>query len=278
MSLHSFYWDIARTCCCLPVAWLACSVGFAAEPKPKDASPKPAAKARTAAADPSQPLPLQSAPDPVVDAVMATKPSTPEELFRAAKILAGVKPELAKKLLGQLLAVELTDAQWAALSEKVGQGTVLQLANQENLLPEGRRLADRILKATAQHLRDPQQLTTLAKQLAAPSPQARREAMAGLEKAGAPGAASLIAVLADPQRGDEHAVARAALAQLGTAAIGPLLAAMDSADPALIAHVVRTPGNAEKPRGSAIPARPAVRVRQPRWRSSCGSCRHGPAG
>lgn len=249
------------------VAWLACSLGsasgLAADAIPKAKSPvakpaaekpqkenpekpnaephgKPHAKGSAAGKQDPSTVAIPPLPDPVVEAILATNPSTPEELLRAAKILASVKPELARKYLGRLIETKLSDAEWAALSEKFGQGVVLQLADQKDLLPEGRQLADRILKSTAQHARDPQQLMTLTKQLGAASSEARREAAVGLEKGGSAGAASLLAVLADPQRAPEYALARLALAQLGTAATGPLMAALDSSDRSLVVQTVRT--------------------------------------
>ena len=248
------------------ICLLACSaIGLGAETKPaaKTAEAKPAAHAKPAAQSESLAPAISAPADPVVEAILATNPTQPEELFRAAKILASVKPELARKFLGQLIQAELSDAEWAELSEKFGQGTILQLADQQNLLPESRRLADRILKATAQHAQDPKRLTELAQQLTAESADARREAIAGLEKAGSAGAASLVAVLGDSQRAKEHAAARSALAQLGTSAMGPLTAAMDSSVPGLVVEAVRTMALLKSPDAKLFLAAPVYAADSP---------------
>jgi hypothetical protein len=245
---------------------LACSaIGFGAETKPaaKTAEAKPAAHAKPGAKTAALPSAMPAPVDPVVEAILATNPTQPDELLRAAKILASVKPDLARKFLGQLLQAKLSDAEWAELSEKFGQGAILQLADQQNLLPEARRFADRILKATAQHVQNPERLSTLAKQLAAESADARREALVEFAKAGSAGAASLVAVLADPQLAKEHAATRAALAQLGVAAMGPLTAAIDSSIPALAVEAVQTMAMLKSPDAKLFLAAPRYAADSP---------------
>jgi len=55
---------------------------------PAASKPKPAAKPAAAVPEPSEVTEMPAAVDPAVEAILDTKPSTPSELVRAAKILA----------------------------------------------------------------------------------------------------------------------------------------------------------------------------------------------
>ena len=108
---------------------------LAQEPKPTPPKPpKPAAKQPAKEAPPE---------DPAVAAVLETKPTTPAECVRAAKILADLgRADLAKGLLKKALDAHLDAKQLADLAEQLGAKTFLDLAGQPALQPEAKQLAD----------------------------------------------------------------------------------------------------------------------------------------
>ena len=59
--------------------------------------------------------------EPAVAAILATKPATPAEWARTAKILADLeRPDLAKTFLQKVLDAKLDDKQLAALADEFG--------------------------------------------------------------------------------------------------------------------------------------------------------------
>ena len=80
---------------------------------------------------------------PPVAAIMATKPSTPAEQVRAAKILAGLdRPDLAKGFLAKVLAANLDQAALFDLEQQFGAPLFINLSIRPELAPEGQQLAD----------------------------------------------------------------------------------------------------------------------------------------
>ena len=133
------------------------------------------------------------------------------------------RPELAKPILDQLEALKLSDAQRAALVQEFGTQRMLRLARTPALAPAGGEFADACLAAAAAAARDPQQLAQLIAQLSDASPSARHAAQVDLASAGQDAVVAMLEALAqekDPQR---RCVLVEAVAQMGPAAIGPLL-------------------------------------------------------
>jgi hypothetical protein len=98
------------------------------EAKKAAASKAGAAKAAAAKAAPS--AVEQAAPeDPAVQAILESKPSTPAEFVRGAKILVDLqRPDLAQKLLQKVLDSNPSDAQLADLARQFGLKTFLDFA------------------------------------------------------------------------------------------------------------------------------------------------------
>ena len=125
---------------------------FASEAEgPEPAAPQPTAPqpvaSKPAASQPAAPVPPPMAP--AVAAIMATKPATPGEKVRAAKILAGLdRPDLAKQMLAEVLAANLDQKQLFELEQTVRCSSFRQLvgtpgtgAGRESTC--GRRIAGR---------------------------------------------------------------------------------------------------------------------------------------
>ena len=177
--------------------------------------------------------------DPEVEALLATKPSTPLEWVRAAKILVDLdRPDLAKGFLKQVLGANLDQQQLVALEEFFGAAVFTEMASRADLAPEARQLSDAVLTAVSRHVQDPARLDALARQLQDPSGDVRYQALVELRRAGSAAVGPLAAVLADPGRAAEHANVRAALVGLGSDAVDPLIAILESGNAKLTVQAI----------------------------------------
>jgi len=178
---------------------------------------------------------------PPVAAIMATKPSTPAEQVRAAKILAGLdRPDLAKGFLAKVLAANLDQAALFDLEQQFGAPLFINLSIRPELAPEGQQLADAVLQAAQAMQRDSGRLDGLVRQLSDTSEDARIRAIEGLLAGGQVSIDVLIGALGDPSRADEYEMIRVALAQFGRSAVGPLMAALDGGDANLKSQAIQT--------------------------------------
>ena len=81
-------------------------------------------------------------------AILETKPTTPAECVRAAKILVDLgRPDVAKDLLKKVLDAKLNRPQLADLGDQIGARAFLDMAAQPALLPEAKQLADAVVAA-----------------------------------------------------------------------------------------------------------------------------------
>ena len=185
------------------IAWIVCGLTLAAasafaqdeEPKPAKHKPKPAAAASKEKAAPAEKAaPEVSRPtahaepsppdDPAVQAVLETKPSTPAECCRAAKVLAELhRPDLAKTFLQKVLDGKPDAPELVDLAKEFGAAMFLDLASQPELCPPARQLADAVTAANNRQLQDPKRLADLLKKIHDPSEDVRAEAITGLKDA-----------------------------------------------------------------------------------------------
>ena len=188
--------------------------------------------------------PSEAAPkDTAVAAILATKPTTPAECVRAAKILFELgRPELAKPFLKKVIDANLDRGQLAELDREVGSTTFIELSGRAALLPEARKLADAVRAAIRAENEDAERIDSLIRQLQDPSPEKRLRAVVGLQEARDAAIVPLIAVLADRDRSEEYANVRAALVEMGRSVIGPLTAIVGRADPKLNVQAIETLG------------------------------------
>ena len=204
--------------------------------------PASAAPAAAAKSDEAVEM-IEARPDPAVEAVLESKPSTPAELFRGAKILADLgRPELAKGFLQKILDAKLDDSQFKDLAERFGSAAFTGMAANKDLAPAAGGLADAVLAAVSRMAEEPKRLAALVAGLLDPSPDARARAMIGLQQGRAAAVAPILAVLADGKQAAARPVMREALVELGGDAIGPLLSALESTDAALVAQVIQAMG------------------------------------
>ena len=148
----------------LSAAWPASAQDAKPAKKPKPAAAKrapstsaakpkaPAASAPAAGAAKSEEAmeTVEARPDPAVEAVLESKPSTPGENFRAAKILADLgRPDLAKGFLQKILDAKLDDPQFKELVERFGSAAFTGMAANKDLAPQAGSLTDAALAAVA---------------------------------------------------------------------------------------------------------------------------------
>lgn len=172
--------------------------------------------------------------NPAVDAILATRPTTPSECIRAAKILIDLgDPDMAKVFVKKVADANLKPDQLAELGEEFSAALFLELARHEKLEPEARPLANAVVAAVNDKLKESERIAGLIERLQASSADVRGEAMLGLQDAREAAIGPLVAVLADPTRSTEYANVRTVLASMGRFAQEPLLAVIDGAGPKL---------------------------------------------
>jgi hypothetical protein len=200
-----------------------------------------------------------------VEAILATEPGTPTELVRAAKILADLeRPDLARQFLKQVIDAfaGLDEAGRSAalvgLEERFGSPVFTEMAARADLAPEARQLNDAVLSAVRRHVQDPARLAGFVGQLKDPSAEVRYGAVVELQRAGSAAVGPLAPVLADASRAAEHANVRAALVQLGSDALDPLIAILESANAKLAVEAIRVLGDLANERAVVFLLAPSV--------------------
>jgi hypothetical protein len=177
--------------------------------------------------------------DAGVAAILATKPTTPAQCCRAAKILADLKrPDLAKPLLKKTIDAKLDAQALTDLGQEVGTATFMNIAANETLLPEGKELADAVLDAVAARLQDNKRVAELIEQLKDPSQEKQYRAMVALQEIPRASVAMLIEALADPSKASEYANLRSTLLGMGRLGREVLVGVLEDADPDLSVQVI----------------------------------------
>ncbi len=218
----------------------------AEKPAKKQAAGKSAATADAEKPSAAKELPPES---PAVTAVLETKPATPVECMRAARVLVDLgRPDLAKDLLKKVIDAKLEPQQLVDLSGQVGSAVFFDLAAQPALLPEARQLADAVAATLNARLGDPQRIAGLIRQLQDPSVEKRAEAMVELQETRGAAIGPLLAVLADPARAAEQTNVRIVLAEMGRPARERLLGILQGAKPKLMVQAILTLAEMNNPK------------------------------
>ncbi len=237
--MHYHRRNVVSLASALLVCWLV-APALSQEKKEKKAPPKIEKPAADAKADPAkEKTPLLDSP--AVAAILETKPVTPLECVKAAKILVDLnRDDLAKSFLKKTLDAKLDAGGLADLGEQVGSPVFLELSRRAGVQPEGRQLADAVSEAVAARLKDPERIAKLIEQLQDPSPEKCLQAVVGLQSSGEAAIAPLVAALVDPEREAQRANVRAALVEMGRAARDPLLAIARGSDPKLAVEAIQS--------------------------------------
>ncbi len=170
--------------------------------------------------------PMSEATKVVVRALVESNPQTDLELGKAVKMLLDVEQfQTAKTYLAQLQTIATDDASLFRVYEELGSDFFLRIHGLEALQPEGREFANKVLAAAKTEAYQPARIEGLIGRLNDPDISARSAAFRKLRMLGAPAAAQMIHVFANPNRRNEFPGVRAALRLMGDDAIGPLIAA-----------------------------------------------------
>jgi hypothetical protein len=219
-------------------AWAYPLLGQDEQPKPENPPAAEQAEAETPA------VPEDSA----VAAILSTKPSTPAECVRAAKILSDLKRhDLAKPLLQKVIDAKLDQQALAELADSFGSTIFVQLSARVDLHPQSSQLADAVLAAQNAALQNPELISGLIKQLQDASAEKRSEAFSGLMLARGAAIAAMVEALADPAREAEHPIIRTALAAMGRQAVDPLSGILEQGDPKLKVQAISIMGELKAP-------------------------------
>lgn len=167
--------------------------------------------------------------DIVILALRESNPTTPLQLMNAVKVLMDYSAhDEARLYLNKLLESKPTVGQLAEVQRRYGSAFFIRLTTEKRLAPEGERVALAIMDSARQLYNDPQRLRMLAKQTGDADAATRELAFVELRNAGSNAVAPLIEILGNKNLPDAQAHARDALVSLGTAAVEPMIAVLDS--------------------------------------------------
>jgi CheY-like chemotaxis protein len=178
-------------------------------------------------------------PDPAVDTIVDSNPTTPAQLLQAAALLADLdRVDLAKKYLQQLAAAKPDENALAEAAGQVQPATLLRLADNADLQPEGRQLADAVLAAAAHLARDPARLQAEIEHLADPSLSVQRAALKRILAAHDDAVPALVSALGDANRAAVHPLVKEVLVNLGAQAVAPLGVALETDNESLKVQII----------------------------------------
>ncbi len=177
-------------------------------------------------------------PDSVTDAKTETpsplvkEPTTPDEYMEAVLFTLKIaSPEVTKKYIDGLLALEPDDATLIKFRSKHGSAAFLQMARIEELNPSATDLLERMNAASTRQANDPVFIDGLLKDLSG-SPREADLAMRDLQHLGPPAVVRLVQAGADLNSGVDRDQAFIALTRMGEPAIAPLIAFLNHGDEA----------------------------------------------
>jgi hypothetical protein len=197
------------------------------------AAPAPADAAAPAAADTESTLLLEDSP--AIRAALTLPRQKPSDYLDVVMALVALdRPELAKPIMEELAALQLTDEQRADLVNQFGSVTMLQLARAKALAPASVQFADACMKAAAAKTNDGQAVAALLNDmLTNPSPEARALARNDLIATGRAGVIATLQALANETDANRRTILLSAAVRMDPLVRGPLLAMLDTEDAAL---------------------------------------------
>ena len=164
-----------------------------------------------------------TATQPEVQSPLLKEPTTPDEYMEAVLFTLKIaRPEVTKKYIDGLLALDPDDATLIAFRTKHGSAAFLQMARIEELNPAATELLERLNAASTRQANDPVFMDGLLKNLSG-SPRESDLAMRDLQHLGAPAVARLVEAGADLNSGVDREQAFIALTRMGESAVAPLI-------------------------------------------------------
>jgi CheY-like chemotaxis protein len=170
--------------------------------------------------------------DPVVLAIVESKPTKPDQLILAVQTLVSLERfDLAKKYLAQLLADRPDADTLNALVIRFGSPAFEQIAEHAELAPEGAELAKLVAAAIEARRNDTARLAGLVNDLTAADAATRQKAMVELKRAGSNAVAPLVKAASGDRQTSRAKTAQSMLPHLGGDAIDPLIAVLQAGNP-----------------------------------------------
>lgn len=180
---------------------------------------------------------------PAIVSLRASNPQSPFELARAAQLALDLgREDVAIEFLTKLVADGPEADALLDAHRRLGTAHFLRFQNNLDLQPVGTEVANRVLEAAATYATDRGRLERFVRQLDDADSAKRRQASNELMRAGKHAANPLFDVLGDPDQAELHPRVRVMLVELGQAIHGPLLAALESDNDALVAGVIQVCG------------------------------------
>ena len=171
-----------------------------------------------------------TATQPEVQSPLLKEPTTPDEYMEAVLFTLKIaRPEVTKKYIDGLLALDPDDATLIAFRIKHGSAAFLQMARIDELNPAATELLERLNAASKRQANDPVFLDGLLKNLAG-SPRESDLAMRDLQHLGAPAVVRLVEAGADLNSGVDREQAFIALTRMGESAVAPLIGFLNQGD------------------------------------------------
>jgi hypothetical protein len=195
--------------------------------------------------------------DPVVAAALDLPRDTPAQQLRVILALVDLgRADVAAKLLPELLAAQLDDAERAALVREFGSARFMQLIRLDDPAVKGpaaegagpnelagmRDFAQKCLDAAAAEASDPARLAKIIEQINAPTEEARYAARVDLRATGDAGIAAAMSALATAKTPAARANLLTALADMRPAVDAPLVAVLADGRGALRADAATLAG------------------------------------
>ncbi|MEX0585986.1 MAG: hypothetical protein WD176_05045 [Pirellulales bacterium] len=191
--------------------------------------------------------------NPAIRAALELPRREPADFFQAVNWLIDLgRPDLAKSILDELAAQQLTDVQRAALVDQFGSGAMLKLARTPELAPAGGQFADACMAVAAAAAENPDRIAKLIAQLIDPSSEIRNAARADLLVIGQPGVTATLEALARDADPSRRTTLAAAAVQMDPLVRGPVLAMLDTRDAALRETVVQMLETLEVPQAAPL--------------------------
>ncbi|QGJ72080.1 Hypothetical protein PBC10988_37950 [Planctomycetales bacterium 10988] len=179
--------------------------------------------------------------DPTIRIVLESEPETTAELVRTLRLLLDLDAaRYARPYLQQLMDQQYTDEEYAALIEEFGADTFMEFRLSEEIGPATNAWVSEVFEGAQRHHRSPARIAALIDQLKTGSNFQQAKAISGLSAAGSAAFGPLLGVLKDPAQAEYHPAIRTALARMTVISMYPLLAALESDDPAFRAEIYKT--------------------------------------
>ena len=208
--------------------------------------------AQVAPVDPFETPPEEPAPivdSAAVQAIRASDPATPEQLFDAIQMLIRLdRSDVAKEYLQQLSGLPLDKPSLARLHEQFGTADMIRLSSTTDLAPEGGDLAAKILQAAKELAHDPQRIARQVDQLGSDQREVQLRAASNLLRSGPYAVAPLIKAIAESDNARVLKNSRYVLARLGKQSVDPLLAFLSSSDTGLRRAAIEALGRSSSDR------------------------------